>query len=214
MHSNDYELLSTPCYATSMNNAREGFSPAEVADMFPTSKAVVKRLIKEREKFIEEIREERAELIAKMCEGLTSFEIHDGHNFESPIWKGDVFEHITDLYMAEKYRNKIFDAQANLVELKRILHAFEPKGAVVEGETTRITDADILRARAHPVSDLVKVNKMGFAQCPFHEEKTASLKVYKDNHTYCFGCHTRADAIDLYQKLHGVEFVEAVKALL
>jgi len=36
--------------------------------------------------------------------------------------------------------------------------------------------------------------KKGFAVCPFHSEKTASLKVYKDGF-YCFGCGAGGDVV-------------------
>ena len=32
----------------------------------------------------------------------------------------------------------------------------------------------------------IRPNKAGFISCPFHNEKTASMKVYKDSY-YCFG---------------------------
>ena len=30
-------------------------------------------------------------------------------------------------------------------------------------------------------------NRAGFICCPFHKEKTASMKIYQDSY-YCFGC--------------------------
>lgn len=50
--------------------------------------------------------------------------------------------------------------------------------------------------------------------CPLHNEKTPSFVVYaKSNRFYCFGCHQGGSVIDLYMKLHGVEFKEACQAL-
>ena len=68
-------------------------------------------------------------------------------------------------------------------------------------------------ARTYPIRKLIKVNGDGFASCVAHAEKSASLKVYPDNHCYCFGCSTRMDAIDVYKALHSCSFNEAVKAL-
>jgi len=55
----------------------------------------------------------------------------------------------------------------------------------------------------------------GFARCPFHEEKTGSLKYYKeDNHVYCFGaCKKRFDVVDIVQKIYGYTITDAVKFL-
>lgn len=75
-------------------------------------------------------------------------------------------------------------------------------------------DGDIERAKQYPIGKLIKVNRMGFADCPFHHEKTGSFKIYKDNHAYCFGCGRRADAIDIYRELNGCTFKEAIAALI
>jgi len=41
------------------------------------------------------------------------------------------------------------------------------------------------------------VGRAGFIQCPFHTEKTASLKLYDDtNAFYCFGCGAHGSVID------------------
>jgi hypothetical protein len=48
--------------------------------------------------------------------------------------------------------------------------------------------------------------------CPFHEEKTPSLRFYVD-HYYCFGCGASGDSISLTSKLLNVRPIEAVKVL-
>ena len=52
----------------------------------------------------------------------------------------------------------------------------------------------------------------GYVCCPFHSEKTASLRVWKD-HWKCFGCGEHGDSISLVQKLYGVSFVNSIKTL-
>ncbi len=50
--------------------------------------------------------------------------------------------------------------------------------------------------------------------CPFHSEKTPSFTVFTNTNTFfCFGCNAQGDVITFYQKLYGVDFVEAVKSL-
>lgn len=73
----------------------------------------------------------------------------------------------------------------------------------------------VLRAKAYPIDELLQFNHSGSARCLFHNETEASLHYYKDqNKTWCFGgCGRGYDAIDIYQKLHNVSFMEAVKAL-
>lgn len=71
---------------------------------------------------------------------------------------------------------------------------------------------DVARARQYPIENIIEVRN-GFAKCPFHNEKTASLKVYNDNHAFCFGCHKRADSIELAKVVWGLDFKSAVERL-
>lgn len=74
---------------------------------------------------------------------------------------------------------------------------------------------DIKKAKQFPVENILKFNNAGFAICPFHDEKTPSLKLYrKTNSVYCFGgCQRHYDSVDLYQKIYGVNFLESIKKL-
>lgn len=50
--------------------------------------------------------------------------------------------------------------------------------------------------------------------CPFHEDKTPSLKVYaKSNRFVCFGCNARGSPIDFVIKYKNCSFKEAVQFL-
>lgn len=57
-----------------------------------------------------------------------------------------------------------------------------------------------------------EVNHSGYATCPFHHEKTASLKVYRD-HFYCYGCGADGDVTALVMKLFGIGFIDAIKKI-
>ena len=46
-------------------------------------------------------------------------------------------------------------------------------------------------------------NRAGFTNCPFHQERTPSMKLY-DDHFYCFGCQRSGDVITLVEKLCGI----------
>ncbi len=56
-------------------------------------------------------------------------------------------------------------------------------------------------------------NRAGYIRCPFHNERTASLKLYDDGGWYCFGCHAGGDSIDFVMRLFGLEFRQAVVRL-
>lgn len=55
-------------------------------------------------------------------------------------------------------------------------------------------------------------NRAGFICCPFHREKTASMKIYpKDFH--CYGCGANGDIFTFVQLMDGISFREAFKEL-
>lgn len=56
------------------------------------------------------------------------------------------------------------------------------------------------------------LNRAGFAVCPFHTEKTASLKVYP-NRFYCFGCGAHGSVIDFVMQLFNLDFGAAISRL-
>ena len=56
------------------------------------------------------------------------------------------------------------------------------------------------------------VNSRGLSPCPFHPDKTPSLKYYDDSF-YCFGCQAAGDVISLVARLDGTGNFEAAKKL-
>lgn len=55
----------------------------------------------------------------------------------------------------------------------------------------------------------VQFNQKGFAQCPFHSEKTASLSI-RNNHFKCFGCGRYGGVIDFVMIYFGLSFPQAL----
>jgi len=55
----------------------------------------------------------------------------------------------------------------------------------------------------------IQFNSRGFANCPFHNEKTASLKTH-DNHYKCFGCGASGGVIDFVMEMFGINFHQAI----
>lgn len=51
-------------------------------------------------------------------------------------------------------------------------------------------------------------NRAGFICCPFHKEKTASMKIYQDSY-YCFGCGAHGDIFSFVSAVDGLSFREA-----
>ena len=57
----------------------------------------------------------------------------------------------------------------------------------------------------------LKVGRTGMACCPFHSDKSPSMKL--DERYYCFGCGATGDAVDLTAKLFGIGLREAAVKL-
>ena len=55
------------------------------------------------------------------------------------------------------------------------------------------------------------VRRTGMARCPFHDDKTPSLKL--DERYYCFGCHATGDAIDFTANFFHIGLREAAEKL-
>ena len=78
----------------------------------------------------------------------------------------------------------------------------------VQDIKSRISTKEVLRYYG------VNINSRGFAKCPFHNEKTASMKVYDGDRGYhCFGCGKNGDIIDFVRDYFGTSFQDAVKKL-
>lgn len=56
-------------------------------------------------------------------------------------------------------------------------------------------------------------NPGGFICCPFHDEQTPSLKLYRDGGWKCFGCGKGGSVIDFTCELYGLSPLEAVRQL-
>lgn len=82
-----------------------------------------------------------------------------------------------------------------------------------------MTTADIIK-RTLSMCDVAVMygftpDRAGFAKCPFHDEKTASLKIYKEpgRGFHCFGCNTGGTVIDFVMLLFNIPFQAAVVRL-
>lgn len=57
----------------------------------------------------------------------------------------------------------------------------------------------------------IRLGRNGMAVCPFHSDKTPSMKV--DRRFHCFGCQTDGDVIDFVSRLEGIGTKEAALML-
>lgn len=58
----------------------------------------------------------------------------------------------------------------------------------------------------------IEVDRKGFCKCPFHQEKTGSMKIYPDGYK-CYGCGAAGDQIAFVQQFFNLSFSDAQKKL-
>lgn len=57
----------------------------------------------------------------------------------------------------------------------------------------------------------LEINRSGFCRCPFHNERTASLKIYSGQGGFhCFGCGAHGSVIDFVEKFFDLSFSDSV----
>ena len=78
--------------------------------------------------------------------------------------------------------------------------------------------ADVIKSQINMI-DICKtygfnIQRGNFICCPFHYEKTPSLKLYDGNRGfYCFGCGEHGSVIDFVMKFFGLSFGDAIKKI-
>lgn len=58
----------------------------------------------------------------------------------------------------------------------------------------------------------IRVQRSGMCRCPFHDDRTPSMKLYED-HYHCFGCGATGDVVDLVSRYFCIGPYEAAKKL-
>lgn len=58
----------------------------------------------------------------------------------------------------------------------------------------------------------IRIDRNGFCCCPFHKEKTGSMKIYKDSYN-CFGCGANGDIFSFVMGMDNCDFKTAYKSL-
>ncbi len=138
-----------------------------------------------------------------------------------PVFKGGfdiVLDYIYRVYTDEDQRSffaipfytESFFRPLNLLKSK--LKELQSLLRQSQINTTNVTNPDynLAKAKAVPLTTFLTLNHTHFAKCPFHLDKTPSLKVDKHNRFHCFSCGFNGDTIDFYMKQNNVDFRTAV----
>lgn len=78
------------------------------------------------------------------------------------------------------------------------------------------TSADIIKSNLTMLAVAEKYgyepNRAGFIHCPFHSDKTPSIKLYNEigRGFYCFGCGAGGSVIDFVMRLFDISFQQAL----
>ena len=77
-----------------------------------------------------------------------------------------------------------------------------------------INKPDIVQTIEQAGFELKRKGKSFWLSCPFHEEKTPSLKIDPERQSFfCFGCNAKGDSITFIQKVYRLSFKEACQYL-
>lgn len=123
---------------------------------------------------------------------------------------GDITDFFTKLGKTpEDFRSLIEIATAPAIEVPE-----EEKHPKKKYTLTDDARENLKKAKAVPLSTFLKFDQRGFALCPFHSEKTPSLKKDKENRWYCYGCGKGGDVVDLIMSMYDIKMGEAIKKIL
>ncbi len=115
-------------------------------------------------------------------------------------------------YIEKEMAHRIFKIEP-MEKLRKRLRAGQCHQPDQKGSNgSRVTDAEIVRAREYPIEKLIEVGPGGKVLCPWHQDTKPSGYV-KNGFFYCFTCNEWSDSIKWLMKVHNYSFTDAVKKL-
>ena len=135
-----------------------------------------------------------------------------GKDFRALMASAKSYKNVEEVLADKAYRAPLM--LPTVFHDKYIEKAQEAAQRATKTNVTSDKADNVLRAKDYHMGNLIKFDRYK-ACCPWHNETTPSLHYYpKTNSAYCFGaCGKTYDSIDAYQLVHGVGFLDAVKAL-
>lgn len=116
---------------------------------------------------------------------------------------------------------------AKIASIKDILPAYEPPAYAPVMRSTDPYDMAMRQECGISVvaikatwnwEDVLSVNGTArrgvmMVNCPFHNDKHASMALYPDKHAHCFGCNWHGDILDTFARLHNLTVQEAMRKM-
>ena len=176
-------------------NSLHHFSDAELIGIFPEAIPYLKRKLGYRKK-------QHKQLALEVLVDLSKVYCRDYKNGKEDLarWFGEEVVKVFKGDDLEKLKKEIDKLKFLLYPPKQLPNHIAPQ--IIE------------RAKAVPFDSLLKLNRAGFAICPFHQEKSPSLHIQKlKNIAYCFGCGWSGDTIKFLMASNSLTFRDAVARL-
>ncbi|MDD4195856.1 MAG: CHC2 zinc finger domain-containing protein [Syntrophorhabdaceae bacterium] len=145
-------------------------------------------------------RNARIEYLKAVMEDIVCDALYAQKRFDSYLERRKTVEAILEKETLDGLIKKISKLQAEIISLRK------PE------KPESITEDMIRRAKEYPFADLHEF-KRNQAACPFHADKDPSMRLYPDNHVYCFSCGKGWDTIGFVMDRDGLTFPEAVKRM-
>lgn len=111
----------------------------------------------------------------------------------------------------ERAKSKLADMMTHRGDIEKKKSLLEDVKRLSKLVESRITQDDIDRACEYPIERLLEI-KNGMAKCINHDDSRPSMNCRK-NFVYCHACGYHGSAIDVFMKVNGVGFTEAVKRM-
>jgi hypothetical protein len=177
-------------------------TPSELLATFPEAVPIIKKKLREYENYLKDVEPLYGQILDILWQEIYA---------NDSITKEEKERRVTESRRI-LYERPMGAIKKQINRLSHLLKTYEWRNQPVGSGT--ITDDDVQKAKLFPLATLVRPNHAGFIHCPFHDEKTASCKIFKDNHFHCFGCGAKGDVIDFVQKIDKIDFIAAVRKIL
>jgi len=116
--------------------------------------------------------------------------------------------------IADKHNNKRLICSKKINKLRSLLANkwnTAPKEIDIDRIKTDVSLVELMAQNGHHA--LAKTTRSTMYLCPFHDEKTPSFHVFKDNKFHCFGCQADGSNIDYVMRSDNLSFAQAINSL-
>ena len=176
-------------------------SPTDLFDVFPEAAKIIKARLVEASRRLRGMEPLAKQILEKVYEGIYA----QNDTKHEKFW--------IDLATSIIYQKPLNNLRKQYLRLGRLYRIIKWQKRIIPKQAA-LSPEDVERAKEFPLTHFLSPSRAGFVLCPFHNEKTPSLKIYKEqNKWWCFGCQQGGDVINFVIKKDNLSFAEAVRFL-